>query len=74
MVKLRNQTLGDSLHCLMLRYGVEQENWDTVLPQILRSFRATPHATTEETAKYLMLGHECRLPDQPLNGTHYAQT
>ena len=74
MVERGNRTLGDSLRSLLLQYGEEQESWDMLLPQILRSFRATPHAATEETANYLMLGRECRLPDQLLDGTHSVQT
>ena len=53
--------LGDALRALLLDRG--QEDWDLVLPQLLRAFRGTPHAGTGETANLLMLGRELRLPD-----------
>ena len=40
------------------------EEWDLILPQLMRAFRGTPHSTTGETANMLMLGRELRLPDQ----------
>ena len=43
--------------------GHSQDKWDLMLPQIMRSLRATPHAVTGETPNYLMLGRETRLPD-----------
>ena len=70
VVERRNRTLGDSLRCLLLTQMEAQENWDIMLPQIMRAFRATSHAATEKTANYLMLGRECRLPDQLTGGTH----
>ena len=39
----------------------------------MRAFRATPHSRTDETANFLMLGRECRLPDQLVPGTHANQ-
>ena len=48
--------LGDTLRALLLDHG--QGDWDLVLPQLLRSFRGTPQASTEETANMLMLGRE----------------
>ena len=62
IVERGNRGLGDALRALLLRQG--QEDWDKLLPQILRAFRGTPHATTGETANLLMLGRELRLPDQ----------
>ena len=41
-----------------------QEEWDLLLPQIMRAFRGTPHSVTGETANFMMLGRELRLPDQ----------
>ncbi|XP_067942793.1 uncharacterized protein [Watersipora subatra] len=70
VVERGNRTLGDSLRCLLLSQMEAQENWDIVLPQVMRAFRATPHTATEETANYLMLGRECRLLDQLIGGTH----
>lgn len=73
VVERGNRTLGDSLRSVLLAYAQEQDSWDSLLPQIMRSFRATPHSKTEETANYLMLGRECRLPDQLIHGSHSVQ-
>ena len=62
VVERHNKTLGDSLRTLLM--GSDQEEWDLLLPQIMRAFRGTPHTTTGETANYVMLGREVRLPDQ----------
>jgi hypothetical protein len=64
MVERQNRTLGDSLRTLLL--GAEQVDWDLLLPHLMRAFRATPHSVTGETANYLMLGREVRLPGQLL--------
>jgi len=53
--------LGDALRSLLL--GKSQEEWDTVLPQIMRAYRSTPHSSTRETLNFLMLGRETRVPD-----------
>ena len=34
----------------------------------MRSLRVTPHTTTGETANFLMMGRELRLPEQLLHG------
>lgn len=62
VVERNNRKLGDSLRTLLINSG--QEEWDTLLPQIMRSFRGIPHSMTKETANFLMLGRELRLPDQ----------
>ena len=62
LVERGNRSLGDSLRTLLLRRG--QEEWDLLLPQIMRAFRGTPHSVTGETANFMMLGRELRLPDQ----------
>ena len=62
LVERGNRSLGDSLRTLLLRRG--QEEWDLLLPQIMRAFRGTPHTVTGETANFMMLGRELRLPDQ----------
>ena len=62
VVERNNRGLGDSLRAMLLGRG--QDEWDTLLPQILRAYRGTPHTTTGETANMLMLGRELRLPDQ----------
>ena len=68
VVERGNRTLGDSLRALLLS-GDAGDQWDDLLPQITRVFRATPHSITGETANYLMLGREVRLPEQLLHGT-----
>ena len=62
MVERNNKGLGDSLRALLLGRG--QEEWDSLLPQIMRAHRGTPHTATGETANMLMMGRELRLPDQ----------
>jgi transposase InsO family protein len=62
VVERGNRALGDSLRALLLSRS--QEDWDLLLPQIMRAFRATPHTTTGETANMMMMGREVRLPDQ----------
>lgn len=64
MVERQNRTLGDSLRTLLL--GAEQTDWDLLLPNLMRSFRATPHSATKETPNYLMFGRETRIPDHLL--------
>ena len=56
----------NALRALLL--GGNEEDWDLLLPHIMRSFRATPHSSTGETANFLMMGREARLPDQLLHG------
>jgi hypothetical protein len=67
VVERQNKTLGDALRALLL--GSDQEEWDLLLPQIMRAFRGTPHTATGETANFIMLGREVRLPDQLLQPT-----
>ena len=66
MVERSNRDLGNALRALLL--GGREEDWDLLLPHIMRSFRATPHSSTGETANFLMMGREARLPDQLLHG------
>jgi len=60
VVERGNKELGDSLRALLLNRA--EEDWDLLLPQIMRSIRATPHSTTHETANYMMFGRELKLP------------
>ena len=62
MVERNNRLLGDSLRAMLIGRG--QDEWDLLLPQIMRAFRGTPHSTTGETPNLMMLGRELRLPDQ----------
>ena len=73
VVERNNRTMGDALRSMLLNFDGVQEDWDDLLPQLMRAFRATPHSKTGETANFLMLGRECRLPDQLVHGTHSIQ-
>ena len=44
------------------------EDWDLLLPQIMRTIRASPHKQTGETANFMMLGRETRLPEHLMYG------
>ena len=45
VVERGNKELGDGLRALLLNRA--EEDWDLLLPQIMRSIRATPHSTTQ---------------------------
>ena len=45
VVERANKGLGDSLQALLLANG--EDNWDLLLPHIMRAFRATPHTETK---------------------------
>ena len=62
VVEQNNRSLGKSLHALLL--GVSQNEWDDLLPHIMRVHRALPSTSTGETPNMLMLGRELRIPDQ----------
>ena len=79
VVERGNKDLGEALRALLI--GGDYEDWDLLLPHIMRSLRGVPHASTDETANYLMFGRELRLPDQlvyggvdpePVTRTQYA--
>jgi len=53
--------LSDSLRSLII--GSSQEEWDMVLPQIMRAYRSTPHSSTLETPNFLVLGRETIVPE-----------
>lgn len=57
-----NILLGDSLRALLLRKG--QEEWDELLPQLMRAYRDTRHSATGKTASLMMFGKKLRLQDQ----------
>ena len=64
IVERGNRTIGDFLRALLINRT--QDEWDRFLPQIMRTLRASPHASTGETANMMMLGRELRLLDQIL--------
>ena len=66
VVERGNRDLGDSLRSLLLE--ADEQEWDLLLPQIMRSIRASPHHSTGETANFMMFGRELRLPDQLVYG------
>ena len=43
--------------------GKNEGDWDLLLPQIMRAIRASPHKQTRETANFMTLGRETRLPE-----------
>ena len=61
VVERGNRDLGDMLRSMLL--GRDEEDWDLLLPQIMRTIRASPHKQTGETANFMMLGRE--RPDSP---------
>ena len=79
MVERLNRTLGNSLRALLDARA--DGEWDLLLPQIMRTLRATPHRMTQESPNYLMLGRETRLPpalvtdelaEEPVTPEQYA--
>ena len=66
IVERGNRDLGDMLRTLLLRRS--EDDWDLLLPYIMRSIRASAHKTTAETPNFLMLGREVRLPEHLLYG------
>ena len=48
--------------------GKDKEDWDLLLPQIMRTIRASPHKQTGETANFMMLGRDTRLPEHLMYG------
>ena len=54
VVEHNNRVLGDSL-CSLL-FGRGQEEWDLVLPQIMRAYRSTSYTSIGETLNLLMFG------------------
>jgi len=61
VVERNNRMLGDALRSLL--FGRGQEEWDVVLPQIMRAYRSTPHSATQETPNFLMLGWNMWVPE-----------
>ncbi|XP_067949843.1 uncharacterized protein [Watersipora subatra] len=52
IVKRNNWQLGDLLRAFLLTQG--QEEWDRLLPKLMRACRGTPHSVTGETANLLI--------------------
>jgi len=61
VVEWNSRMLGDSLRSLLI--GNSQEEWDLVLPEIMRAYRSTPHSSTLENPNFLMLGRKRRVPE-----------
>ena len=60
VVERGNRNLEDMLCSMLLEKN--EEEWDLLLPHIIRTIRASPHKQTGETANCMMLGRETRLP------------
>ena len=48
--------------------GKDEEDWDLLLPLVMHTIRACPHKQTGETANFMMLGRETRLPEHLMYG------
>ena len=60
------------LRTLLLRRS--EDDWDLLLPYIMRSIRASAHQATAKTPNFLMLGREVRLPEHLLYGPNAEKT
>ena len=76
-----NRHIGEALRALLI--GRDRNDWDLLMTPIMQGVRSTPHTTTGETACFLNLGREVKLPDQlylpesttcPTLASEYAQT
>ena len=68
VVERNNKGLGDSLRVLLP--SRKPTEWGLLLPHIMRAFRRTSHSVTEETANFMMMGRELKLPDQLSNAVY----
>ena len=58
-----------------LLIGKDEEDWELLLPQIIGTIRAPPpHQQTGETANFMMLGREVRLPEHLIYGPAASNT
>lgn len=62
MVERGNRQLEDALRTLLV--GNTHDDWDRMLPHIMRAVRGMPHSITKETPNCLTYGREPRIPDQ----------
>ena len=69
-----NRTLGDALRTMLADRELPVNDWDLLLPTIMRNIRSVPHTATGETANYLMLGRELRLPNALLHEVRIAES
>ena len=81
IVERNNRLLGDSLRTMLIDRG--QDEWDLLLPQLIRAFRGTPHSATGETPNFLMLAvsfvfrtscNICLHPQKPAPDISSSQT
>ena len=72
MVKSGNWDLGDMQRSMLI--GKDEEDWDLLLPQIMRTIRASPYKQTRKTANFMMLGWEARLPEHVMYGPAASDT
>ena len=71
VVKRGNRDLGDMLRSMLL--GKDEEDWDLLLSQIMRTIRASLHKQMGETANFMMLGRETRLPEHLMMAQQRAE-
>ena len=72
-----NRVMADSLRALLEANAMNADDWDLLVPQIMKVIRASPHSSTGETANFLMFGRELRLPSSlltQLQGEEQAST
>ena len=63
VVERLNRTLASCIRTLLSDDdNLMTDDWDLLLPHIMSVIRASPHRVTGETANFLMLGREVRLP------------
>ena len=72
VVERGNRDLGDMPRSLLI--GNDEEDWDLLLLQIMRTIRAFPHKQTGKTANFMMLGREVRLPEHLMYGPAASDT
>ena len=62
MVERFNRTLETMVRSYMVSNNAKQTDWDTFLPYVMMSYRATVHDSTKFTPNRLMFGREVKLP------------
>ena len=72
VVERGNWDLGDMLRSMLT--GKDKEDWNLQLPQIMRTIRVSLHKQTGETANFMMLGRETRLPEHLMYGPAAGET
>ena len=66
VVERGNRDLENMLRSMLIEK--DEEDWDLLLPKIMHTIRESPHKQREETANFMMLGRETRLPEHLMYG------